>query len=81
MEPKPSNHQPTWSRSSLFFVAGVLIAIAAFIVLSTAPFAKVLGPSTYVLSSALHGLFAVVLMVVSTIGLYLAWLPLGWERR
>jgi hypothetical protein len=73
MEPKPSDHQSPWSRRSLLFVAGVLIAIAASIVLSTAPFAKVLGPSTYALGSALHGACAFMLMLVSTIGLYLAW--------
>lgn len=75
MNQQTENHPPhyEWSTLSLAFVSGVLIATAGVIVLATAPFATILGPSAYALASALHGLTAFVLLVVSTIGLYLAW--------
>jgi hypothetical protein len=66
-------HHFEWSKRSLAFVIGVLIALSAFIILSTAPFAGLLGPSAYALGSALHGMMAFFLLVVSTIALYLAW--------
>jgi cytochrome bd-type quinol oxidase subunit 1 len=66
-------HHFEWSKRSLAFVIGLLIAISAFIVLSTAPFAGLLGPSAYALGSALHGMMAFFLLVVSIIALYLAW--------
>ena len=66
-------HHFEWSKRSLAFVIGLLITISAFIVLSTAPFAGLLGPSAYALGSALHGMMAFFLLVVSTIALYLAW--------
>jgi hypothetical protein len=68
----PERQQP-WPHRSLLFVIIVLVAIAAIIVLATAPFATLIGPSAYALSGALHGTFAFLLLVVMTIGLYLAW--------
>jgi len=68
-----SERQQPWPQRSLLFVVIVLLAIAAVIVLATAPFATLIGPSAYALSGALHGMFAFLLMVVVTIGLYVAW--------
>ena len=68
----PKGQQP-WPQRSLLFVIIVLVAIAAVIVFATAPFATLFGPSAYALSGALHGMFALLLLIVMTIGLYLAW--------
>ncbi|MEW6735889.1 MAG: hypothetical protein AB1489_31640 [Acidobacteriota bacterium] len=62
-----------WSTGSLILVVGVLIIAATIIVFSTAPFVSLLGPGTYALGGALHGLVAFVLLVVATVGLYLGW--------
>lgn len=69
----PQNQHYSWSARSLFLVVAVLIISCLAIVLATAPFTKLLGPSNYALGSALHGLMAFILMVVATIGLYLGW--------
>ena len=66
----PHTPWPTWS---LVLVAATLVAVSTGIVLATAPFARILGPSAYAIGSACHGLAAFLLMVTSTIGLYLAW--------
>lgn len=69
-EPAPHVPWPTWS---LALVIGLLIGISAAIVLLTAPFAKILGPGNNALAGAAHGTTAFLLLVTSTIGLYLAW--------
>ncbi|MBI2191376.1 MAG: hypothetical protein HYU36_05275 [Planctomycetes bacterium] len=66
------SHQE-WSALSLAFVMGALVSTSALIVLITAPFTKILGPSAFALGAALHGLTAFVLLVVATVSLYLAW--------
>lgn len=68
----PEPHTP-WPTGSLLFVAGVLVAASTGIVLATAPFAELLGPGANAIGAACHGLSAFLLMVTSTIGLYLAW--------
>jgi hypothetical protein len=73
MQSEGSERQQRWPSRSLWFVVVVLLAIAAAIVLATAPFATLIGPSAFALSGALHGMFAFLLLVVMTIGLYLAW--------
>jgi len=72
-ETKYHDHHYDWSTLSLLCVGGLLVATSTIIVLTTAPFAAILGESTYALASALHGLMAFLLLVVSTIALYLAW--------
>ena len=67
---KPHAPWPAWS---LAVVAAVLVALSTGIVLATAPFARILGPSAHAIGSACHGLAAFLLLVTSTIGLYLAW--------
>lgn len=71
MDAKPP-HSP-WPTWSLALVSAVLVAGSTAIVLATAPFARLLGPSAHALCAALHGMGAFLLMVTSTIGLYLAW--------
>jgi hypothetical protein len=61
------------SITSLVLVVGVLLAIAAFFVITTAPLEQLLGESSYAAIAAFHGLSAGVMMVVVTIGLYLAY--------
>ena len=61
------------SVTSIVLVVGVLLAIAAFFVVVTAPLEAILGESSYAAISAFHGLSAGVMMVVVTIGLYLAY--------
>jgi len=73
MDIEASDRQQPWPKRSLPFVIIVLVATAAVIVLTTAPFATLIGPSAYALAGALHGMFAFLLLVVMTIGLYLAW--------
>ena len=62
-----------WSTKSLVLVIAIMVLASTVIVLATAPFATILGPSAYALTSALHGLAAFVLLVVATVSLYLAW--------
>ncbi len=62
----------SWSTRHLLLVVALLITVALVIVLSTAPFAAILGPSHHALAAALHGLFSFLFLVVSTVGLYLA---------
>ena len=71
-EKTPAGQRP-WSEPSLLFVVIVLVAIATAIVLATAPFTTLFGPSAYALGGALHGLFGFLLLVVMTIGLYIGW--------
>jgi len=71
-EKTPASQRP-WSEPSLLFVIIVLVAIATAMVLATAPFTTLLGPSVYALGGALHGLFGFLLLVVMTIGLYIGW--------
>lgn len=62
-------------RSAKFIVVevlGVMGIIALFILLVTAPVESLLGESVYGIRSAFHGLFAGILMVTMTIGLYQA---------
>jgi hypothetical protein len=61
------------SITSLVLVVGVLLAIAAFFVVTTAPLDLLLGEGGYAAIAAFHGLSAGVMMVVVTIGLYLAY--------
>jgi len=61
------------SLVSLVLVVGVLLAIAAFFVIVTAPLEALLGESGYAAIAAFHGLSAGVMMVVVTIGLYQAY--------
>jgi hypothetical protein len=61
------------SITSLVLVVGVLLAIAAFFVIVTAPLEMLLGESGYAPIAAFHGLSAGVMMVVVTIGLYQAY--------
>ena len=72
-EPSRFNHHHAWPTQSLAIVSGLLVITSIVIVLATAPFTKILGPGGYALGGALHGLVAFILLVVSTIGLYLAW--------
>lgn len=63
----------SFSITSLILVVGVLLAVAAFFVVTTAPLEALLGESSYAVISAFHGLSAGVMMVVVTIGLYLGY--------
>ena len=74
MENQESRPQHTpWPTWSLVFVAGILVLSSTAIVLATAPFTQLLGPGAMALGAALHGLLAFLLLVTSTIGLYLGW--------
>ena len=75
-EERPHAPWPAWS---LLLVAGILVAASTAIVLATAPFARILGPGASAVGAACHGLSAFLLLVVSTIGLYLGW-RLGMGR-
>ena len=62
-------------RSTRLLIIGILIVmaeIAAIIVFVSAPANQLLGTSVYGLRSAFHGLFAGVLMITMTIGLFQA---------
>ena len=61
------------STASLALVAGLLIGVAAAVVLATAPFTALIGQSRAVLAAAFHGLSAFLFLIVGTIGLYLGW--------
>jgi hypothetical protein len=77
--PQQQGEEPTGARregasiASLVLVVGVLLAIAAFFVVTTAPLELLLGQGGYVVIAAFHGLSAGVMMVVVTIGLYQAY--------
>ena len=75
MDPDPPVKPPhfPWSTLSLAFVAGLLVLGASSLVLATAPFSTLLGPGGNALGAAIHGGAAFLMMVTSTIGLYLAW--------
>lgn len=66
-------HHYEWSTLSLVFVVGALTAMFAVVVLATVPFAAILDPSAYAMGAAIHGLTAFLLVVTSTLALYLAW--------
>ncbi len=66
------NHHQSWPTRSLILVVLVFLLLAIVTILLTAPFAAILGPGTYALAGAAHGLFAFFLLIVSTIALYLA---------
>lgn len=61
------------SLTSLFLVAGVILVIAAFIIITTAPFGALLSMSNYTPIAAFHGLSATVMFVAVTMGLYKAY--------
>lgn len=61
------------SYTSLALVVAVLLAIAAFLIATTAPLQKLLGDSSWAFIGAYHGLSAGLLMIVATIGLYLGY--------
>ncbi len=61
------------STASLVLVVGLLIGVAAAVVLATAPFTALIGQSQAALAAGLHGLSAFLYLVVGTIGLYLGW--------
>jgi len=62
-------------RSSKELIVGILMAMAAVaagILVLSAPAEKLLGESAYSVRSAFHGLFAGIFMVTVTVGLYQA---------
>ncbi|MDL1894857.1 hypothetical protein FBQ82_01155 [Anaerolineae bacterium CFX7] len=61
------------SYISLGLVVVVLLAIGAFLIVTTVPFQTLLGEGSWAMIGAFHGLSAGLLMVVATIGLYLAY--------
>lgn len=61
------------SYISLGLVVVVLLAVGAFLIVTTVPFEKLLGDSSWAMIGAFHGLSAGLLMVTATIGLYLAY--------
>ena len=61
------------STASLALVVGLLIGVAATVVLATAPFTTLLGKTHAALASGFHGLAAFLYLIVGTIGLYLGW--------
>lgn len=61
------------STASLALVVGLMIGVAAAVVLATAPFTALVGRSQAALASAFHGLSAFLYLIVGTIGLYLGW--------
>ena len=69
----PQAEREGTSTTSLVLVVGVLLAIAAFFVVTTASLDPLLGESSYAAISAFHGLSAGVMLVVVTIGLYLGY--------
>ncbi len=61
------------STASLALVVGLLLGVAAAVVLATAPFTALVGQSRAALAAASHGLSAFLYLFVGTIGLYLGW--------
>lgn len=64
--------EETWSTLYLLIASGVLAVLLLGLVFMTAPMTDLLGQSTQALGSAIHGLVALLLLVVSTVNLYLA---------
>jgi len=60
----PQAEREGTSTTSLVLVVGVLLAIAAFFVVTTASLDPLLGESSYAAISAFHGLSAGVMLVV-----------------
>lgn len=72
-EPIPilTRSKPDWTLA--YWLAGA-IGAAAFLALLTAPIADLLGDSEYAIPSALHGVAAIVYLVIGTVLAYLAYL-------
>lgn len=68
-----NHHGENEEKTSRELILGILItmmAVAASILMVSAPVEKLLGESAYSIRSAFHGLFAGVFMVTMTVGLY-----------
>lgn len=68
--PAPA-HKPDWTLA--YIAAGGIGAVAVLAMLTT-PVADLLGDSKYAIPSTLHGIAALVYVILSTAGLYLAYL-------
>lgn len=60
------------SKTTIIAILAVMAAVAGAILLISSPMERLLGDSAYGLHSAFHGLFAGILMVTMTVGLYQA---------
>lgn len=67
-----SSQHSQWPTGSLLFVIGFLIVTSGIIVMTTAPMTSIVGHGAYALLGAIHGLMSFLLVIVSTVGLYLA---------
>ena len=60
------------SKRIIIGILSVMLFIAVIVPLITSPTNKLLGESVYSIRSAFHGLFALIFMITSVIGLYQA---------
>jgi hypothetical protein len=69
--PEQTRSKPNWALA--YWVAGA-VAVAGFLALVTSPIADLLGDSEYAIPAALHGVAAMVYLVVGTVLAYMAYL-------
>lgn len=62
--------EPLSESMPIFLTLAILAAVAAAIVILTGPLDALLGESAHAMHSAVHGLFAGLLMITVTIGLF-----------
>lgn len=70
MEESPAAPRPNWTLA--YVVIGAIGAVA-LVALATSPVARLLGDSRYAIPSALHGVSAIVFVIVATIAAYLGY--------
>jgi len=58
---------------TLAYVLAAAVGAVALLALATAPVAALLGDSSYAIPSSLHGVAAIVYVIVGTVTAYLAW--------
>jgi hypothetical protein len=71
MRPDATTTKPNWTLA--YVVAGA-VAVVALLALLTAPIADLLGDSQYAIPAALHGISAIVYLIVATVLAYLGYL-------
>lgn len=64
----PSTRKPDWT---LAYVLAAAVGVVALIALLTTPVASLLGDSRYAIPSALHGVSAIVFVIIATVSAYL----------
>lgn len=75
MTPPPANAEPQERTDwTLAYVLGGAVLLVALMAAATSPVAAILGDSAYAIPGALHGVAAMVFVIVSTIGAYFGYL-------